>query len=185
MVIIETERLILRTWEKRDAQAYYEINQDKKVIEFLLGPLTMNQVNDFIPAVNQHQEKHGYTLWATELKKTGALIGFIGLNYVPWESHFTPGVEIGWRLGSQYWGQGYATEGAQTCLQYGFEVGKLKEIVSFTVPMNVRSLRVMQKIGLRHDVHGDFAHPKLPADHQLSKHVLYRLTAEEYALKKN
>ena len=178
--IIETARLILRTWKNEDAHAYYHINQETKVTEFLLGPLTMEQVNNFIFAANNHQEKHGYTLWAVELKETGQLIGFIGLNYTDWKSPFTPAVEVGWRLGFQYWGKGYATEGAQAALDYGFKRCSLKEIVSFTVPANLRSIRVMEKIGLKRDVNGDFAHPKLPADHHLSHHILYRLKAREY-----
>jgi RimJ/RimL family protein N-acetyltransferase len=179
-IIIETERLILRTWKKEDADAYFQINQDPKVIELLGGPLTMKDVNDFIPAVNNHHNKHGYTLWATELKETGELIGFIGLNYTDWAAHFTPTVEVGWRLGSQYWSKGYATEGAKAALDYGFRKCGLKEIVSFTVPANIRSIRVMQKLGLKRDLNGDFAHPKLPTDHPLSQHILYRLTKENY-----
>ncbi|MDF3054985.1 MAG: hypothetical protein K0Q74_892 [Gammaproteobacteria bacterium] len=178
--IIETERLILRTWKKEDAQSYFQINQDPKVIEFLPGPLTMEEVRDFILAMNDRNSKYGYGLWAVELKKTGEFIGFIGLEYKDWESHFTPAVEVGWRLGSQYWGKGYATEGARAALDYGFKKCGLKEIVSVTVPANIRSIRVIQKIGLRHEVNGDFAHPKLPLDHPLSQHVLYRLTIDEY-----
>ena len=105
----------------------------------------------------------------------GELIGFIGLNYTEWQSHFTPAVEIGWRLSSQHWNKGYATEGAKAALQFGFNQCALQEIVSFTVPANIRSIRVMEKIGLSRDIKGDFAHPKLPADHPLSKHILYRL----------
>ena len=177
--IIQTERLILRTWKKKDAYDYFQINQDQKVIEFLRGTLTMEQVNDFISAVNNHQDRHGYTLWAACLKETDELMGFIGLNYTDWETSFTPAVEVGWRLGSQYWGKGYATEGAKASLEYGFKKCGLKEIVSFTVPTNVRSLRVMEKIGLNRDVNGDFFHPKLPVDHKLSHHVLYRLSIDE------
>lgn len=179
-IIIETDRLVLRTWKKEDAEAYFQINQDPKVIEFLPSPLTMEQVNDFISAVNLHQEKHGYTLWAVERKETSELIGFIGLNYTDWESHFTPAVEVGWRLGSQYWGNGFATEGAKASLDYGFKLCGLKEIVSFTVPANIRSIRVMEKIGLKRELNGDFAYPKLAADHPLSQQILFRLTADEY-----
>lgn len=178
--IIKTERLILRTWQVEDAEAYFQINQDPKVIEFLRGPLTREQIRDFIPAANNHSDQYGYTLWAVELKETGELIGFIGLNYTDWEAHFTPAVEVGWRLGSQYWDKGYATEGAKAALDYGFKHCNLQEIVSFTVPVNVRSIRVMEKIGLERDINGDFTHPKLPADHPLSKHILYRLTKEDY-----
>ena len=180
IIVIETERLILRTWQKEDAKAYFQINQDPKVIEFLRGPLTREQVQDFIQYVRHHGEQYGYTTWAVELKETGVLMGFIGLNYVDWPAHFTPAVEIGWRLGSQYWGKGYATEGAKAALAYGFEQCNLHEIVAFTVPANIRSIRVMEKIGLELDINGDFAHPKLPQDHPLSKHILYRLSRSSW-----
>jgi RimJ/RimL family protein N-acetyltransferase len=135
----------------------------------------MQEVKDFIAFENQQFEELGYTLWATEVKSTGKLIGFIGLNPSKWESHFTPCVEIGWRLGSEHWGKGYATEGAEAALKYGFEIVGLKEIVSFTVPANVRSIRVMEKIGMKRDFNGDFDHPYLPPNHKLSKHILYRI----------
>ena len=180
MNIIETERLILRTWKKEDEDEYYRINQDPKVLEFLRGPLTMQQVKDFINFVNQQFEKIGYTLWAAEEKSSGKLMGFIGLDPLKWEAPFGPCVEIGWRLGSEFWGKGYATEGAKAALDYGFNKCGLNEIVSFTVPANIRSLRIMEKIGMHRDLKGDFAHPKLPADHPLSRHVLYRLKKEQY-----
>ena len=177
--IIETERLILRTWKKEDAANFYQINQDPKVIEFLL-PITMEQINDYILAKNTQQQQKGYSLWAVELKETGEMIGFIGLNYTDWPAHFTPAVEVGWRLASQHWGKGYAPEGAKAALDYGFNKMGLKEIVSFTVPANIRSIRVMEKIGLKRDLNGDFSHPKLPANHSLSHTILYRLTKENY-----
>ncbi len=181
---IETKRLTLSTWEDDDAKAYFNINQDPKVIEYLLGSLSMEQVRDFISMVNTCQNNYGYAFWAARLRITGELIGFIGLNYVDWPAHFTPAVEIGWRLGSQYWGQGLATEGALATLDYGFNQCQLPEIVSFTVPANRRSMRVMEKIGLKRDLEGDFAHPKLATDHPLSRHILYRLMKDEF-LKKN
>ncbi|MCD6045307.1 MAG: hypothetical protein K0R48_470 [Gammaproteobacteria bacterium] len=150
--IITTERLILRTWQEEDEEAYFQINQDLKVIEFLAGPMTREQVHHFIQVANNANDQYGYALWATELKKTGELIGFIGLRYIDWELPCSPAVEIGWRLGSQYWGKGYATEGAKAALAYGFEQCNLLEIVSFTVPANLRSIRVMERIGLDRDV---------------------------------
>lgn len=102
-VILETERLILRTWDAADIQPYFDINQDPEVIQFLRGPLVMQEVQDYIAAVNDHQDKHGYTLWAAEIKETRQLIGYIGLNYIDWYGAlFTLAVEVGWRLGSQY-----------------------------------------------------------------------------------
>jgi RimJ/RimL family protein N-acetyltransferase len=178
--IIETSSLILRTWETSDIKAYYKINQDPKVTEFLPSALTLKQVKDFIERMKFQQQNRFYSLWATELKRTREFMGFIGLNYTEFPAHFTPAVEVGWRLGSQYWGNGYATEGALASLDYGFNNCNLKKIVSFTVPANLRSIRVMEKVGLNKDINGDFAHPKLPVDHPLSQHVLYRLTKDEF-----
>lgn len=181
-VILETERLFLRTWLPKDVEPYHSINQDPKVIECLPGPLSRQEVESFISTKNTQQDERGYTLWAVELKENHHLIGFIGLNYTDWGTPFTPMVEIGWRLGSQFWGKGYATEGALASLQYGFEKIGLDEIVSYTVPGNVRSMQVMERIGLKRDINADFNHPKLSLDHRLSKHILYRLTKEQYSL---
>lgn len=178
--IIETERLLLRFWKKEDVEPYYQINQDPKVIQYLRSSLTMDQVVEFVKSVNIHGDKYGYALWAAQFKETSELIGFIGLQFTDWKSHFTPAVEVGWRLGSQYWGKGYATEGASASLRYGFNRCGLKEIISFTVPANVRSIRVMEKIGLKQDINGSFAHTKLELSHQLSKHVLYRIAREDF-----
>jgi RimJ/RimL family protein N-acetyltransferase len=179
-VIIETKRLILRTWLTKDIESFYLINQDPKVIECLPGSLSKEEVENFIAAKNKQQDTRGFTLWAVELKETHDLIGFIGLNYTDWGSKFTPAVEVGWRLGSQYWDNGYATEGAKAALKYAFEKVGLNAIISFTVPENVRSIRIMEKIGLNRDIDGDFNHPKLSFDHKLSKHVLYRMSREQY-----
>ncbi|MCG8584621.1 MAG: GNAT family N-acetyltransferase, partial [Pirellulales bacterium] len=90
------------------------------------------------------------------------------------ESHFTPCVEIGWRLARAHWGKGYATEAARAALEYGFEQLGLEEIVAFTVPDNRPSRRVMEKISMTHAPEDDFDHPTLEAGHPLERHVLYR-----------
>ena len=94
--------------------------------------------------------------------------------------HFLPAVEVGWRLAFDYWGKGYATEGALACLKYGFEMLDLDEIVSFTTVTNKRSRAVMEKIGMHHDPKEDFDHPHVPEGNPLRKHVLYRLTRNEW-----
>ena len=114
-------------------------------------------------------------LFAAELRATGEFIGFIGLSKPSFEAHFTPCVEVGWRLAAEYWGRGLATEGARAALRFGFEGMRLAEIVSFTVPANIRSRRVMEKLGMSHDPADDFDHPLLPEGHPLRRHVLYRL----------
>lgn len=107
-------------------------------------------------------------------------IGFIGLHYTTFAAPFTPCVEIGWRLGFDHWGKGYATEGAKACLKTGFEELMLDEIVSFTATSNLRSQAVMQKIGLHRAPEDDFNHPKLAVGHPLCRHVLYRLSQHEW-----
>lgn len=175
MNIIETERLILRTWEKPDAKRFAEINQDSKVIELVRDtPMSISEAREFIDKMHKHESRYGFSLWAAECKSTKVLIGFIGLSVPQFKAHFTPCVEVGWRLAAQYWGKGYATEGAKAALEYGFQTLALEEILSFTVPANVRSVRVMEKLGMQRDFKGDFLHPKLPLGHRLSQHVLYR-----------
>jgi RimJ/RimL family protein N-acetyltransferase len=175
MHTIKTSRLFLRPWHENDSKTFFDINQDDKVLEFLPGSMSWEQINNFMQSQNKQLEDKHYMLWAVELQNRGELIGFIGLNYFDKPTHFSPAVEIGWRLGSQYWGYGFATEGALACLDYGFNQLEINEIVAFTVPDNLRSRKVMEKIGMTQDIDGSFAHPKLPINHRLSKHILYRI----------
>jgi ribosomal-protein-alanine N-acetyltransferase len=95
------------------------------------------------------------------------------------QAHFTPCVEIGWRLAREYWGHGYATEGARASLRFAFETLRLDEVVSFTVPANRRSRRVMERLGMTHNPADDFEHPDVPPGHPIRPHVLYRLRREK------
>ena len=125
-------------------------------------------------------EARGFGLWAVEVPGSIPFAGFVGLSIPRFEVHFTPCVEIGWRLAREAWGHGYATEGAEAALKHGFDVVGLPEIVSFTVPANLRSWRVMEKIGMRRDPADDFDHPLLPDGHRLKRHLLYRLTRDAW-----
>ncbi len=125
--------------------------------------------------IKEHFRKHGFGLFAAQLREEQSFIGFVGLAAPSFEAHFTPCVEIGWRLAADYWGRGLATEAARAVVKYAFEDLGLDELVSFTVPGNVRSRRVMEKIGMTHDASEDFDHPNLPEGHPLRPHVLYRL----------
>jgi RimJ/RimL family protein N-acetyltransferase len=173
--MIETKRLLLRPWKPEDAETYFHINQDPNVIAFLPGTMTIAEVHTFITRCNHSIETHQFGLYAVEVKATQEMIGFIGLAIPSFEAHFTPAVEIGWRLGSAHWNQGYASEGATACLDYGFNIIGLTEIVSFTIPENTRSIRVMKKLGMTRNPDDDFRHPRFEANHRLSKHVLYRI----------
>lgn len=120
-------------------------------------------------------DRHGYGLWALEIPGVAPFAGFIGLAVPGFEAHFTPCVEIGWRLAAEHWNRGYATEGAQAALAFGFETLQLEEIVSLTVPANMRSRRVMEKIGMVRRPDDDFDHPGIEPGHPLRRHVLYRV----------
>lgn len=184
MIILKTKRLILRTWEDRDLDPMTEINQDPLVCEFLpeIGNITVTK--NLIQRFMSHYERYGFTSYAMELKSSGELIGFAGLLIVSFEAHFTPAVEIGWRLASGHWGNGYATEAAKAIVDFAFTTLKLEEIVSFTVEKNIRSRRVMEKIGMHHNPHDDFDHQKLPKSSPLCRHVLYRLSGGRMNYKK-
>ena len=177
---LSTARLILRRWRQEDREPLYRINSDQHVMLFFPACLTRAESDASIEQMESHFIEHGFGLWAAELRETGELIGFVGLSVPTFRAHFTPCVEIGWRLGGRFWGQGLATEGALEAMRYGFEDKKLSEIVSLTVPQNQRSIRVMQKLGMRRDRADDFDHPSLPPGHPLRRHLLYRRSAADY-----
>lgn len=180
MTIIETNRLILRNFTETDIEILTKINQDPKVCEFLLSIGTRDSTEKLIKKIIDHQHENGFSLYAVELKDTGQMIGWCGLMILSFEAHFTPAVEIGWRLASEHWNQGYATEAAKAVLQYAFNRLELNEVVSFTAVGNMRSRRVMEKIGLHHNTEDDFDHPKLEKSHPLCQHVLYRISKNNY-----
>ncbi len=150
------------------------MNADARVMEFLPAQLSRDESDAAADRIEAHFEKHGFGLWAVEIPEIIPFAGFIGLSVPRFEAHFTPCVEIGWRLDAQFWNQGYATEGARGALEFGWKTLELAEIVSLTVPANLRSRNVMEKIGMTRSPEDDFEHPLLPAGHPLSRHVLYR-----------
>lgn len=175
MKYLTTPRLLLRAWDEVDTISFYRMSQDPRVMKYFPELWSMDMVKDFIIRMNEQLSQKNFTLWAAEVKDSKRFIGFIGLNVPTWNAHFTPCVEIGWRLATEFWGQGYATEGAKAALEYAFLEMHIPEIVSFTVPNNSRSRSVMERIGMIRDFTGDFLHPKLASDHRLAKHVLYRI----------
>jgi RimJ/RimL family protein N-acetyltransferase len=178
---IRTERLRLRSWAVEDRAPFARINADPRVAEFLPGPLSRAESDARADAIEAHFQEHGFGLWAVEISNVTPFAGFIGLSIPTFQAHFTPCVEIGWRLDADFWNQGYATEGALAALEFGFTWLQLAQIVSFTVPANARSRRVMEKIGMSHSPADDFDHPLLPETHRLRRHVLYRLARHNSA----
>ena len=175
---VTTERLILRPWQDRDAAPFAALNADPRVAEFLPKVLTRAESNAQMARIRAHFAERGFGLWAVEARDTGKFVGSIGLSCPRFTTHFTPCVEVGWRVASSHWGKGYATEAAAASVAYGFETLGLAEIVSFTAVINHRSRRVMERIGMTHDAADDFDHPLLAPDDRLNRHVLYRISRD-------
>jgi RimJ/RimL family protein N-acetyltransferase len=175
VVELETSRLRLRGWLPADAERFTALNADPRVVEYLPGPISRGETHSLIERIEGHFREHGFGLWAVKIPGVTEFAGYVGLSVPRFDALFTPCVEVSWRLAHGYWGQGYATEGAQAVTRFGFDTLMLSEIVSFTVPQNLRSRRVMERIGMSHDPTDDFDHPGLPVGHPLRPHVLYRL----------
>lgn len=175
MAEMTTERLVLRRWRDEDRDPFAALNADPEVMEHFPAPLTREQSDALVDRIEAHLDEHGWGLWAVEVRESGRFCGFTGLARATFEAHFTPAVEVGWRLARWSWGHGYATEAARAALAHGFDRLGLDEIVSFTTTTNLRSQAVMQRLGMVRDEAGDFDHPNVPEGHRLRPHVLYRL----------
>jgi RimJ/RimL family protein N-acetyltransferase len=176
---LRTERLLLRRWRPGDRAPFAALNADPEVMRYFPSALTPEDSDSLIDRIEAGFGRHGFGLWALEVAATGEFIGFTGLSVPSFDAHFTPAVEIGWRLARSAWGQGYATEAARRALASGFSDHGLAEVVSFTSVANVPSQAVMRRIGMTHDPADDFDHPRLPPGHPQRRHVLWRLTAPD------
>jgi RimJ/RimL family protein N-acetyltransferase len=177
---LSSARLLLRRWRESDREPFAALNADPCVMEYFPARLTRADSDQLIAEIESGFDQRGYGLWALELRATGEFIGFTGLDTPSFEAHFTPAVEVGWRLARSAWGQGYATEAGLTSVGFGFEEAGLGEIVSFTSASNLRSRAVMKRIGMTHDPLDDFDHPELQEGDDLRRHVLYRMSAGDW-----
>jgi RimJ/RimL family protein N-acetyltransferase len=175
---LHTERLVLRGWREADREPFAALNADPEVMRYFPATMTRSECDAFIDQVGTRWADGGPSWWAVEVIDGAPCIGFVGLSVVRPDSPVAPAVEIGWRLARDHWGRGYATEAAIASLRYGFDELDLDEIVSFTVPANTASRRVMERIGMRYDSGSDFVHPALGPDHPLGHHVVHRINRE-------
>lgn len=173
---VRTERLFMRPWRESDLEPFAAMNADPRVMKHFPARLSRVESDGLVDRFRKHWTENGFGFWAIEIPSETSFIGFTGLSRPTFNAHFTPCVEVAWRLSAQYWGHGFATEAARAAVRLGFLKLALSEIVSFTVPANHRSLRVMEKLGMHHDSRDDFDHPRLPENHPLRRHVLYRLS---------
>ena len=171
----ETPRLRLRQWRESDLAPFAALAADPEVMAFLLPLPTRADSDALAERLKARIGENGWGFWAVEHKASGEFAGFTGLNVPLAALPFSPCVEIGWRFGRKWWGQGFASEAARGALQVGFERLGFAEIVAFTAVGNLRSAAVMERIGMHEDAAGAFDHPAVPEGHPLRRHRLYRI----------
>ena len=171
--MIRTERLLLREWRDDDIELFAAMCADPRVMEHFPALLDREQTAAAVARYRDHWRLNGFGLWAIEVPGSAPFIGFAGLS----RPAFMDAVEVGWRLAHASWGFGYATEAARAAVDYGFQKLGLLEIISMTVPANVRSQAVMERIGMTRDPSADFDHPNVPEGSPLRRHGIWRLRA--------
>ncbi|HHP7242577.1 MAG TPA: GNAT family N-acetyltransferase [Cyclobacteriaceae bacterium] len=171
--MFKSTRLGFRDWKDDDLLPFTQMNKDKEVMEFFPYALSQDESLRFFNKIRSAMKIHGFSLYAVDRLDNRKFIGFIGFMYPSFKAYFTPCIEIGWRLMKTEWNNGFATEGALASISYGFNQLNFKEVYSLTSILNLRSERVMQKIGMQQI--GEFDHPKLPIGHRLRRHVLYKI----------
>ena len=169
-----TNRLKLAVFSQSHVSELVRLNADPEVMRYFPATLTPEESVALLQRIIEHQRINGYSLFALHLNESDAFVGWCGLMKVPFSAHFTPAVEVGWRLNKIFWGKGLAPEAAKSVLRFGFLELGLSEIVSFTAELNQPSIRVMQKIWMKCNPEDTFDHPKLPVNHPLQRHILYR-----------
>jgi RimJ/RimL family protein N-acetyltransferase len=163
---------MLRPWKESDFEPFAEMNSDPEVMRYFLAPMTRSESLATLRRIREEIAQRGWGVWAVEAD--GIFAGMVGLHVPEWPLPFSPCVEVLWRLRKEFWGRGIAHEAAQQAVDHGFAQAGLDEIVSFTTPPNLRSIRLMERLGFERDLQGDFDHPAVPVGHHLRRHVLYR-----------
>jgi len=177
--MLKSNRLLLRQWTEGDFLPFAEICADEEVMAFFPKPQTQQESYEMAEKIQSLIKSRGWGFWAIEIPNKHKFIGFVGLHIPKDSLPFSPCVEIGWRLSKSHWGKGYATEAANAALEYAFNKLNLNEVVSFTTLANVRSIAVMQKIGMR-NTDQNFMHPDIENSHPLCEHVLYKINKSEW-----
>ena len=170
---LETERLVLRDWRDGDLDALAAMGRDPQVMA-TLGPLmTLEESADLLERLRAMSAEHGHTFWALERKEDGRTIGFTGIIRGR-DGPVADKLEIGWRLASNCWGRGYASEAARAALDWVQANRPGEDVYAITSVTNTRSQAVMERLGMVRQPELDFDHPRVPDDSPLKAHVTYR-----------
>ena len=175
---IHTDRLILREWRDDDLAPFAALNADERVVEFLPGPLNREQSDATAARIRNHFDQRGFGLWAVEVTGVAPFIGFVGLSVPSVRCAFHPlrRDRLAARLrplGPRLRHRGRPRRAPRS----GSTNSASTRSSRFTVPDNLRSRAVMERIGMRRSPVDDFEHPNLPPGHPLRRHVLYRRTS--------
>lgn len=171
--LFTSERLGFRLWEEKDTEEMILINQDPMVMEFFPDLMSKEQTKTFIRNMNDMYHQYGYCYFAVDILKNQSFIGFIGLAWQTYDAFFTPCVDIGWRIATQAWNKGYATEGARRCLEFARQNMGITKIYAVAPKINTKSERIMIKIGMQKS--GEFDHPFLSQHQRLQRCVVYEI----------
>lgn len=174
-----TSRLKFRNWQDLDIEIFVSMNMNAAVMEFFPSVYSRDETIKSIDRIKRSFDINGFGLYALEKIEDSSFIGFTGFSIPRFESFFTPCVEIGWRLSFADWNQGFATEAAKACIDFGFSRLAFNVIHSFTSVLNVKSMHIMKKIGMHFA--GTFDHPLIADGNKLKPHVIYRLDKENYS----
>ena len=172
--LFKSERLGFRNWIASDIEKLAAINSNEEIMQFFPSLPNLDQTKEFVERMQQMYREKGYCYFAVDLLEDSSFIGFIGIAYKDFESEITPCIDIGWRLDNEYWNKGYATEGAKRCLKYGFEHLNIKKIKAIAPEINLRSIQVMENIGMKKKL--EFKHPLLKGNKRLENCVCYEIT---------
>lgn len=169
--LFTSKRIGFRSWNTGDVISQAKINADPKVMEFFPATQSIEQTAAFIERMQKLYDEKGYCYFAIDKLDNREHIGFLGINWQTFESDFTPCVDIGWRIKSSEWNKGYATEGGLRCLEYAFIDLKIDRVHSIASKVNVKSIKIMQNIGMKKMK--EFVFPALKDDLRLKDCMLY------------
>lgn len=172
--MLTTDRLHLREWREADVEPYFAMCSDPEVMQFLLPITSRDEIRAFIERQRASQAAYGSSFWAVERLEDGAFLGFCGLKPGAEGTPIEGEIEIGWRLRRDAWGRGYAKEAASACLDWAW-ASQAASVWAITVPANVRSWGLMERLGMKRHEDLDFQHPAAPPESPLYQHITYSI----------